>query len=47
MRRLPTPPLEKSPYFRVEAILEAPLWALILAIVLMTIAVVATAVSQV
>jgi hypothetical protein len=42
MTRVPTP---QQSYFRVEAILEAPVWALIFAILLVTVAVVASAVA--
>lgn len=43
MKRLNTP---KKSYFRVEAILEAPMWALVVAILLMTVAVIATSIAQ-
>jgi hypothetical protein len=44
MRKLPPEPGRR--YFRVEAVLEAPTWALVLAIVLMTIAVGASCITQ-
>lgn len=44
MSKMPKPP-GKDHYFRVEAILEAPTWALVLAIVLVTIAVAAQVIA--
>jgi len=39
-------PSHSKSYFRIEAILEAPMWALIVAIILMTIAVVSQVVTR-
>lgn len=41
------PPPSKPSYFRIEAILEAPVWALVLGIVLMTVAVALQVINQV
>lgn len=40
-------PPTKNSYFRIEAILEAPLWALILGVLLMTVAVALQIVNQI
>lgn len=42
MGKVPPPP---NSYFRIEAILEAPIWAFVLAILLITLAVVSQAVN--
>ena len=44
MTRIP-PPQPKS-YLRIEAVMEAPIWALVVAVVLMTIAVVSQVLTR-
>lgn len=45
MSKLPDDGLPRNSYFRVEAILEAPVWALLVAMALVTVAVVVSAVA--